>query len=323
MRRRRDNKKTKRAPAKRYESVFEFDYYDLLKDCETAVYYIGWYDASARQTRRRSLHTTDRRHALETVDRIDKSGATGDPISMLNGRIDIASVLRAYETAHAGAASAEFNRVVIEKHLIPRIGHIEVSAWKRKQDFKQFEQAFLGQGHSLGYFSRICAVLRAALREAEDDERIPYAPRIPEPMTEQDRDDAPLKGRVMTPAEIARLIDQVDEHHFLNYLIAAINSGGRPVTIVEADTCQIDWTDFLFDTNAPGRRQTKKYRPTIRISATWEPWLKATPPGPLVAYRGKPVKSLKTAFRKARDAAGLQPDADGVHVTGYSLRHSL
>jgi hypothetical protein len=134
---------------------------------------------------------------------------------------------------------------------------------------------------------------------------------------------APLKGRVVTTKEIAELIDTVNEPHFLEYLIACINSAGRPITILECDTTQIDWPFGLFEQNPRGRPQTKKHRPTIRVAATWRPWLRMVPPGRLITYRGKPVKSVKAAFRRARNAAGLEPDVDGVQVTSYSIRHTV
>lgn len=327
-RRRRKKKQTEKpteeqAAPKRYETTFEFDYYDLIKDCATAIYYIGWYDEKARQMRRRSLEISDRNEALDEVSRIDKSGMTGDPIAVLRARLDMASLLKAYEAAHAAAPSAGFNRIVIHNHLIPLVGHIAVDAWKTRTDFPAFQTEFLARGYALGYFSRVCAVLRAALNEAEADEKIDRAPRIPEPMSDEDRDEAPLKGRVMTPEEIARLIDQVSEPHLLEYLIGEINSAGRQITILQSDTTRIDWPARLFNMNPRGRRQNKKYRPTIKIAATWEPWLRAAPPGPLIRYRGEPVKSVKKAMRLMRKAAGLMPDTDGVNVTSYSIRHSL
>jgi hypothetical protein len=321
VRRRKKRENEDRTPPKRYETVLELDFYDLIRDCVTAVYYIGWYDPRARQMRRRSLQTTVARDASDIADRVDASGITGDPLALLQARIDIEKVLRDYQAAHAHGASAEFNRIAIDKHLIPALGHIRIDDW-RTEDFAKFERAF-GKKYSKGYLSRICAVLRAALVNAEKAEKIARAPRIPEVSTDDDRDSAPLKGRVATTEEIAKLIDAVSEPHFLEYLIACINSAGRPITILESDTTQIDWKFGIFETNPRGRSQTKKYRPTIRIAATWRPWLRKAPPGHLITYRGKPVKSVKAAFRRARKTASLKADAAGVPVTSYSIRHTI
>jgi hypothetical protein len=62
--RRRRNK----AAAKRYETLLKLDNYDLQKSCETDIYYIGWYDKTARQTRRRTLNTVDTKLAMAEAD---------------------------------------------------------------------------------------------------------------------------------------------------------------------------------------------------------------------------------------------------------------
>jgi hypothetical protein len=183
--RRRRNKD--RAPPKRYEIVLNLDFYDLIRDCVTAVYYIGWYDQRARQMRRRSLQTTDDIDASDIVRRVDASGITGDPLAMLHTGIDIASVLRDYQAAHARGASAEFNHIAIDNHLIPALGQIRIDDW-RTEDFEKFEQAFLDKRYSRGYLSRICAVLRAALVKAAKGDKIARLPRIPEVSTDDDRD---------------------------------------------------------------------------------------------------------------------------------------
>src|SRR5579864_9235393 len=71
---RRRQKTEKKEPAKRYETLFEFDYYDHERDVESGVHYIGWYDQSARQKRRRSLQTIDAKVAFDKVSRVDESG---------------------------------------------------------------------------------------------------------------------------------------------------------------------------------------------------------------------------------------------------------
>ena len=320
---RRRNQPKKSGPAKRFETLFAFDYYDQVRDVETGVHYIGWYDQSARQKRRRSLRTTDAKTAFDQVSRIDQSGMIGDPILMLSETVTVGTLLRDYQLRHAGDASAGFNKVAIGKHLDPAVGHILADRW-RDTNFESFKDAFLKKGGSLSYLSRIITVLRAAFIEAETkSKKLPRAPFIPEVMTKDDRDEAPLKGRLMTAPEIARLIDAVQDPHLLQYLVGEINSASRMITILESDTTRINWADRLFETNPPGRRQTKKYRPCLKISATWGPWLRAAPPGPLITYDGKPVRSVKKAFAAARKAADLKPDATGLPVTSYSIRHTI
>jgi hypothetical protein len=70
--------------------------------------------------------------------------------------------------------------------------------------------------------------------------------------------------------------------------------------------------------NPEGRVQTKKVRPIMRISATWAPWLKTVTSGPVVSYRGEPVKSIKTAYRSLVRKTELEG-----RVNSTSIRHTV
>jgi hypothetical protein len=313
-------------PPERYQLDKDYGFYSLVHDTfgKSHNYYVEWYEKGERQTRRRTLKTNDLVVATDTMSLIVRSGIEGDPKEILDAGtvVDIAGVLDEYEKSRgADLASAGQTHTAIN-HLKRHIGHIRVDAWK-KSDFRQFEKEFLAEGYKKSYLSRICSVLRAALNAAEDDEIIARAPRIPEVCTDADKDAAPLRGRLMTTQEIAKLIDQAADLHFLEYLIGEINTGSRGVTILECDTHGIDWSYAIFELNPIGRVQTKKYRPIVRIPQTWKPWLEQAPLGPLISYNGEPVQSIKKAFRTARKNAGLKPDSDGVGVSTYSIRHSL
>jgi hypothetical protein len=317
----------------RFKLDKNFGYYRLVHDVtfkvvrgavvETKHYYVAWYDKVQHQTCRRSLRTDDLSVAMDKINSILRSGVKGDPTAVLDEDAcsDIAGVLDDYEKSHLDLASAGQTRTAIN-HLKSHIGSIRIDAWT-KVHFRKFEKDFLARGYKKSYLSRICAVLRAALNQAEDDEKIIRAPKIPEVCSSDDQDAAPLRGRLMTTKEIANLFEQVNEEHFLDYLIAELNTASRPITILECDTQGIDWSHAIFEMNPAGRPQTKKYRPTVRIPKTWEPWLRQAPPGRLISFNGKPVQSIKKAFRTARKNADLKPDAAGVGVATYSIRHTL
>jgi hypothetical protein len=317
----------------RFKLDKKFGYYRLVHDVtfkvvrgavvETKHYYVAWYDKVQHQTCRRSLTTDDLSLAMDKINLILRSGIKGDPKAVLDAGtcINIADVLDGYQKSNPDLASASQMRTAI-KHLKHHVGSIRIDAWTRG-DFRKFEKEFLALGYKKTYLSRICAVLRAALNQAEDDEKIIRAPKIPEVCSSDDQDAAPLRGRLMTTEEIAQLIDQVHEEHFLDYLMAELNTASRPITILESNTQGIDWSHAIFEMNPAGRPQTKKYRPTVRISKTWEPWLRQAPPGRLISFNGKPVQSIKKAFRTARKNADLKPDAAGVGVATYSIRHTL
>jgi hypothetical protein len=313
-------------PRERYQLDKDYGFYSLVHDTfgKSHNYYVEWYEKGKRQTRRRTLGTNDLVVAMDTMSLIVRSGIEGDPKEILDAGtvVDIAGVLDYYKKSTVPTlASAAQARAAI-KHLKRHVGNIRVAAWT-EQDSSDFEKNFLAEGYEKTYLSRVNSVLRAALNAAERKKKIAHAPTIPEVCTEDDQDAAPLKGRLMSTKEIAQLIDQAHDFHFLEYLIAEINTASRPISILESDTNSIDWSNSIFELNPPGRVQTKKYRPIVRVSKTWEPWLKQAPPGPLIIYNGQPVKSVKKAFRTARKAADLKPDSSGVEVNTYSIRHSI
>ena len=138
-----------RVRALAYELMQRGNSYDLQRSVLTGSYYIGWYDAGERQSRRRSLRTRDITRAIEIFKLIDGSGVTGDPIAMIGMRPDIASVLKAYEEAHSAAPSAGFNRIVISKHLIPLLGAVVVADWN-DEHYERLKTHFKKNGLSLG-----------------------------------------------------------------------------------------------------------------------------------------------------------------------------
>ncbi|ODT97482.1 MAG: integrase [Rhodanobacter sp. SCN 67-45] len=91
------------------------------------------------------------------------------------------------------------------------------------------------------------------------------------------------------------------------YLALAYGTLARPEAILGMHRSFADLDRRLLNQNPPGRRQTKKHRPTVPICDFLLPWLKQAGDGPLVQWRGREIASFKTAWRKMRAAAGLPP----------------
>src|SRR6185437_8609690 len=81
---------------------------------------------------------------------------------------------------------------------------------------------------------------------------------------------------------------------------------------------QWDQAHGILALNPAGRRQTKKYRPTIPVPEALEPWLGLRTRSHYVGSLSGPVASIKTMWREIRKEAGL--DAD---VRPYSARHTI
>lgn len=99
-------------------------------------------------------------------------------------------------------------------------------------------------------------------------------------------------------------------------------TAARPDAILDLTLDRCDIASRIIQLNPATRTQTKKYRPTVKMPEAIIPLIEkrqAAGDSPyLIAYNGKPVKSIKTSWRKARKAAGLD-----MAVNPYSLRHTM
>ena len=294
--------------------------YWLVRDLNTDIYYISYFDEEARQTRRRSLNTTSGVDAEKIAAQLEKHGVTGDPKEFLGKKpmTLTAEVLDYYKKERVPKIrSGEAATSAIENYLRPRLGNTPVAVL-RKRDIRKFQDGMIQEGHTIGYVSRIGSVLRASLNLAVEDEEIPAAPNVPEIRGDAEMEAEELRGRELTILEVAKLFDAISDVHMLDYNIAEINTAVRPEAVLELVAEQIDWQHNLFEMNPAGRIQTKKFRPIMRISATWAPWLETVTSGPIVSYRGEAMKSIKTAMRNLVSKAKLPG-----RVNSTSIRHTL
>jgi integrase len=294
--------------------------YWLIRDLHTDIYYISWYDEETRQTRRRTLHTTSGVEAERIAEQLEKHGIVGDPKAFLEKKSMkfVREALDYYKTNRVPhIRSGEAATIAIERYLRPEFGNISIGVL-RKRDIRHFLDRLVEDGHKVGYVSRIASTLRAAFNLAVEDEEILASPIVPEIRGDAEIEAEELRGRELTIPEVARLFDAISDIHMLDYNIAEINTAARPEAVLELVAEQIDWQHNLFEMNPAGRVQTKKFRPIMRISATWVPWLATVESGPIVSYRGEAVKSIKTAMRNLVSKAKLQG-----RVNSTSIRHTL
>ena len=302
-----------------YESYEDHGRYWLIRHPLNRAFYTAWYNPETKQTQRRSLMTTSSSEATSIVERLLREDVHGDPIEALRRKpmTTVAEVLDYYQKeCGSNLRSSDAAQTAIN-HLKSKMGGRR-HATLHKRDFLEFAKEFQAAGHALGYTSRVLSVARAAFNLAEEEDKITRAPHVPELRGQKEKDAEPLRGREMTTAEIALLFDNNVEQHLLSFLIGEINSAARPEALLETSTTQIDFASGLIDLNPEGRTQTKKYRPIQRIPVTWQPWLEATPAGPLVVYNGQPVLSVK----KAMQALAKRTKLKG-RINATSIRHSI
>jgi len=273
------------------------------------IYCRTWYDPATRQTRRASLGTTDFQEAeRKLIDWVARNQNLRDerPEDM---PLETALV-RYFEKQAKGSASETQVRIALRfwSDYFPRNVISELTPERI--------EAFIGwlreKGHSNGYINRTLAAGRAALRRAEKRQEVRSVPFI-EQLPPGDPRDIRL-----SMDEAAALFDACQEPHILMFLMLTFNTLSRPVALLELDKSQVDFENRLIELNPPGRKQTKKYRPTVPITGTLLPWLEKAEQGPLVAYWGRPIKSVRRGFNAVRDAAGLSKD-----VSPYAIRHTM
>lgn len=177
---------------------------------------------------------------------------------------------------------------------------------------EDFIESMRERGLSDGYISRTLSTGKAALNRAlkrQEVDRVPYIPLL--------RGGDP-RDRRLSLAESAALFDACKTEHLFLYLILAFTTLARTSALLELELRQIDFENRLVNLNPPGRRQNKKYRPTLPMANTLQSWLEKIEGERIIAYNGRPIASIRTAFDAARNEAGLDSS-----VIPYTIRHTM
>jgi integrase len=197
--------------------------------------------------------------------------------------------------------------------------------WRKVQPGKRKGSTISG-----GTMSRELAALRAALRLAWQDEKIPAAPFIPDVP-----DDLKAKPReeIYSYEEVARLLEAAlripERWHVHRFAMTMLSTHGRVEAVLELD-CDAQMKRGRFFFLNPNEAQTKKRRSIVPIAPTLAPWVEGTE-GQLIQYRAptarktwadpdvpeyyeRPTSDIKNAFEACLIEAGISErvlDADG------------
>lgn len=106
---------------------------------------------------------------------------------------------------------------------------------------------------------------------------------------------------------MATVIDAIRYEHAFRYAVIALNTWARPEAIHDLDfTTQVDHEYGLVYLNPADRTQTKKYRPTIRLTDNLAMWAKYWGAAYPMQFRGHRVLSCKKPINAAFEAAGFE-----------------
>jgi integrase len=191
---------------------------------------------------------------------------------------------------------------------------------KRQKAFAEWSR---DRKHSVSYIARNLSVLSAALRHTLGNQ----APKVwswagtianklgtaePEP-----------REWIPSDAQLAAFLDSLasdQAEHVFRYSIVALNTLARPAAILELTPRQVDYALGLITLNPSGRKQTKKRRPIVRITATLEPWLTAwggEADELYIAHHGSAIERVRHTFKRKGALLGMP------ELTPYALRHKM
>lgn len=177
---------------------------------------------------------------------------------------------------------------------------------------REFVAWLSASGKSPGYIKRILTTGKAALNRAYREGEIESAPFI------LPGEDGEPRDLVLTEAQSAALWRAATQPHERMMLAILYGTLARPEAALELCREFVDFDRWLLTQNPPGRRQTRKYRPTVPVAAFLRPMLLEAHSGPLVTWKGKPIASFKTAWRRLRRDAGLPKAA-----IPKTIRHTM
>lgn len=301
-----------------YTPVWEYQGFQLVSRPDSPNYHIAWTERGHRRFKRKSTRTSDleeaqqvlvrhaRRHGRSTLKEPDEVlvlDLIDDYVNRDPGRKPCCdAVVRHLETFCRTFGT----RTVADLSLSKQEDYIR---WRRDALLKG------GYTGSNGTIARELVVLRAALRYGWQRGLLanpPYVKSLPAP---------PPRQRYLSVDEVHRLLDACDADHTRMFIRLGVHTLQRPGAILGLRVEQVDLDAGRIDFLPPGALQTKKRKPVVPITGTLYPHLETAVQnslsGHVIEFRGKPIKSIRRTFNKARDLAGLGSD-----VCPYTLRHT-
>lgn len=222
----------------------------------------------------------------------------------------VASVLDGYLHDRKGRV-VDYARIELcAKHLRSSLGWMTVEKL-RPSHSQSYSRQRMKSSIAPGTVGRELRVLRAALHWAQGERLVGQIPKVDMPATPRPRD------RWLSRDEAVRLIDAAVTPHVKLFIQLALGTAARSGAILE-----LRWIDVDLDRNVIdfGRGAGNKRRGIVPINTTLgenlhSARLVAQTPS-VIEHGGKPVASVKKAFRRTVERAGI------AHCTPHDLRRT-
>ena len=156
------------------------------------------------------------------------------------------------------------------------------------------------KGYSDAYCRRVLGVGKSAMNRAWKRGEINQVPFVELPPIGE------AYPHYASREQIVRLLNAEMPEHIWAYFLIRLCTACRGDAARDLQRFQIDSDAGLVHLNPAGRRQTKKYRPTVPLLPVLANHIdKVKSEAHLVHWHGKPVASIKTTWRKLRKRALL------------------
>ena len=252
----------------------------------SAVWYVVWSEGG--RSRRRTTGTTDR----ATAERFLAEYAAA--INAPPERFDVSDILDLYLKEAPGEAE---HAKAVRKHL----GRLSLSSLNRQQ-VREFHQKRRKENASDSTINRQSRLLRAAIQNAYKEgwitlDQIPHidAPRP-----------APARNRYLTEDEFQALYAAAVSPHMRTFIALAMWTGQRAGAILELKWSDIrDGIVWFRQTTHTKRRPIAVPINTPLALSLGTAMLDARTPY-VIEYKRQPVRSIKKAFGRTVERAGLE-----------------
>lgn len=278
------------------------------------IFYIYWTEDG--RSRERSTLTRDEEEAeinfaefLQDRNRQDRPKRDLCDASIMD-------VLETYTLARVPKTAAPERIIYCVEALVPFFGNLSVDdiTPERCEAYRRW------RGVSDGTIRRELGTLQAAINYEFKNNKLTNSVHVTLPPSP-----APKK-RWLRRKEAAALLwaaksQKQSRHHLPLYILLGLYTGARKAAILDLRWPQIDFERGTIDLNPPGRKQTNKGRPVIRITRKLRHFLirakrGAGETGYVINRKGRRVADIKKSFASACDKAGLDD------VTPHTLRHT-
>lgn len=334
---------------RRKQPLFELGRYWLAREWGQETVYRYWYDGPSGKVRRRSLGTSDIEEAKLQLAKLVVGRAADNPQSPES--VPVIAVLQHYWTTHSDMTPGSVQARRAGELLVEWLVDVQNRPSANAADFTTaWQQAFvrwcaLSKGHAVGTISRNLSTLAAAMNHAlkivvvdEDGaEREVQLLKYAVPVIYKAEEVSRLTGKpVSVPRDwlpsfeqMVAFIDGIgrmtkagewdhNRENLFRYVVLGLNTWARPLAILELSVSrQIDFSAGLVKLNPPGRKQTKKVRPTIPLTDNLRAWLDHWALEHPVHRHGEPVTTIKKVFKAYATAMGMP------QFTPYTLRHFM